>query len=50
MDYKEVNEAFSTVTCSVCFERTGPSGPSAPILKLGEMEHLLSDGQKYLMR
>lgn len=24
--YKEVNESFSTVTCSVCQERTGPRG------------------------
>lgn len=24
--YKEVNESFSTVTCSVCRERTGPRG------------------------
>ncbi len=29
VQYKEVNESFSTVTCSVCFERTGPSGLSA---------------------
>lgn len=29
VDYKEVNESFSTVTCSTCFERTGPSGLSA---------------------
>lgn len=28
IDYKEINEKFSTVTCSVCFERTGPSGLS----------------------
>ena len=27
--YLEVNESFSTVTCSVCSERTGPSGLSA---------------------
>jgi putative transposase len=26
VEYKEVKENFSTVTCSVCFERTGPSG------------------------
>jgi len=25
-DYKEVNESFSTVTCSDCKERTGPKG------------------------
>jgi len=29
VEYKEINEKFSTVTCSVCFERTGPSGLSA---------------------
>lgn len=29
IDYKEINEKFSTVTCSVCFQRTGPSGLSA---------------------
>jgi len=29
VQYKEVNESFSTVTCSTCFERTGPSGLSA---------------------
>jgi putative transposase len=29
VEYKEVKENFSTVTCSVCFERTGPSGLSA---------------------
>lgn len=29
IQYKEVNESFSTVTCSNCFERTGPSGLSA---------------------
>lgn len=29
MEYKEVNEKFSTVTCSVCLQRTGPSGLSA---------------------
>lgn len=28
VEYKEVKESFSTVTCSVCFERTGPSGLS----------------------
>jgi putative transposase len=27
--FAEVNEAFSTVTCSACFARTGPSGLSA---------------------
>jgi IS605 OrfB family transposase len=27
--YCEVNEAFSSVTCSVCLKRTGPSGLSA---------------------
>lgn len=27
--YKEVKENFSTVTCSFCFERTGPRGLSA---------------------
>lgn len=29
VEYKEVKENFSTVTCSVCFKRTGPSGLSA---------------------
>jgi len=29
VEYKEVKENFSTVTCSTCFERTGPSGLSA---------------------
>lgn len=29
VEYKEINEKFSTVTCSNCFERTGPSGLSA---------------------
>lgn len=29
VEYKEVNESFSTVTCSTCFERSGPSGLSA---------------------
>lgn len=29
VEYKEVKEMFSTVTCSVCFERSGPSGLSA---------------------
>ena len=29
VEYKEVNESYSTVTCSTCFERTGPSGLSA---------------------
>lgn len=29
VEYKEVNEKFSTVTCSSCFQRTGPSGLSA---------------------
>lgn len=29
VEFKEVKENFSTVTCSVCFERTGPSGLSA---------------------
>lgn len=32
--YKEVNESYSTVTCSICYERTGPSGLS----KLGVRE------------
>lgn len=26
VEVKEVNESFSTVTCSVCKERTGPKG------------------------
>lgn len=29
VEYKEVKEKFSTVTCSTCFERSGPSGLSA---------------------
>ena len=29
VEYKEINESFSTVTCSACFERTGPRGLSA---------------------
>jgi IS605 OrfB family transposase len=29
VEFKEVKENFSTVTCSVCFERTGPRGLSA---------------------
>ena len=29
IDFKIVKEKYSTVTCSVCFERTGPSGLSA---------------------
>lgn len=29
VDYHEVNEMFSTVTCSTCLKRTGPSGLSA---------------------
>lgn len=29
VDYKEINEMFSTVTCSGCLQRTGPSGLSA---------------------
>lgn len=29
VEYKEVNENFSTVTCSTCLQRTGPSGLSA---------------------
>jgi putative transposase len=28
VEYKEVKESYSTVTCSDCFERTGPSGLS----------------------
>lgn len=28
VDFKEVNESFSTVTCSSCLKRTGPSGLS----------------------
>ena len=28
VEYKEVNESFSTVTCSQCGERTGPKGLS----------------------
>ena len=27
--YKEINESFSTVTCSTCLLKTGPSGLSA---------------------
>jgi putative transposase len=29
VEIKEVNESFSTVTCSTCLQRTGPSGLSA---------------------
>lgn len=29
VDYREVDENFSTVTCSTCLQRTGPSGLSA---------------------
>lgn len=29
VEYKEINEKFSTVTCSTCFERTGPRGLGA---------------------
>lgn len=29
VEMKEVNESFSTVTCSTCLQRTGPSGLSA---------------------
>jgi len=29
VNYKEVNESYSTVTCSTCFEKTGPRGLSA---------------------
>lgn len=29
VEFKEVKENFSTVTCSTCFERTGPRGLSA---------------------
>lgn len=29
VDYKEINEKFSSVTCSVCLQKTGPSGLSA---------------------
>jgi putative transposase len=29
VDFRVVNESFSTVTCSACFERSGPSGLSA---------------------
>ena len=29
VDFKVVNEKYSTVTCSSCFERSGPSGLSA---------------------
>jgi len=28
VEYKEVNESFSTVTCSTCLNKTGPSGLS----------------------
>lgn len=40
VEYKEVKENFSTVTCSTCFERTGPSGLSA----LGVREWVCSCG------
>jgi len=29
VDYREVNESYSSVTCSTCLARTGPSGLSA---------------------
>lgn len=29
VEYKEINEMFSTVTCSACLQRTGPSGLSS---------------------
>jgi IS605 OrfB family transposase len=29
VDYREVDERYSSVTCSVCLQRTGPSGLSA---------------------
>lgn len=37
--YKEINENFSTVTCSTCLSRTGPSGLSA----LGVREWICSN-------
>lgn len=43
IEYKEINESFSTVTCSVCFERSGPSGLSA----LGVREWLCKCGMTH---
>lgn len=42
-DYKEVNEMFSTVTCSVCLKRTGPSG----VKSLGVREWTCSCGASH---
>ena len=43
VDYREVNEKFSTVTCSTCLQRTGPSGLSA----LGVREWLCPCGSPH---
>ncbi len=43
VEYKEVKESFSTVTCSSCFERTGPSGLSG----LGVREWACSCGASH---
>lgn len=40
VEYKEVNESYSTVTCSACHERTGPKGLS----QLGVREWTCSCG------
>lgn len=41
--YKEINEKFSTVTCSDCLQRTGPSGLGA----LGVREWICSCGSRH---
>lgn len=43
VDYEEINEKFSTVTCSDCLQRTGPSGLSA----LGVREWICSCGSHH---
>ncbi len=43
VEYKEVKESFSTITCSVCLERTGPSGLSG----LGVREWTCSCGASH---
>lgn len=37
--YVEVNEAFSTVTCSTCLHKTGPSGLSGLGVRVWECSH-----------
>jgi putative transposase len=43
VDVHETKEHFSTVTCSICFQRTGPSGLSA----LGVREWICSCGAQH---